>query len=74
MTRQELERAHTVAHIETIERTAGKAVMLDPDTFTSADSVAVAGLAAGAAVQAVKHALEGEGPTCRVGPAAGAPR
>ena len=64
VTRQELERAHTVAHIETIERTAGKAVMLDPDTFTSAESVAVAGLAAGAAVQAVKHAIQGEGPTC----------
>ena len=63
ITRQELERAHTAAHIEAIERTAGKAVMLDPDTFTSADSVAIAGLAAGAAVQAAKHALEGEGPT-----------
>jgi acetoin utilization deacetylase AcuC-like enzyme len=57
-TRQELERAHTGAHLDAIERTAGKAVMLDPDTFTSADSVTVAGLAAGAAIQAVEHALE----------------
>jgi acetoin utilization deacetylase AcuC-like enzyme len=37
--------------------------MLDADTFTSADSVVVAKLAAGAAVQAVELALEGGEPT-----------
>jgi acetoin utilization deacetylase AcuC-like enzyme len=63
-TRLELERAHTAAHVEAIERTAGKAVMLDPDTFTSADSADIAKLAAGAAVQAVELAVAGQGPTC----------
>ena len=38
--------------------------MLDPDTFTSADSVAIAKLAAGAAIQAVERALEAREPTC----------
>ena len=32
--------------------------MLDPDTFTSPESHEIAGLAAGAAVQAVEHALD----------------
>ena len=36
----------------------GQAVMLDPDTFTSADSVRIAALAAGAAVQAAEHARQ----------------
>ena len=64
VTRKELERAHTSAHIETIERTAGRAVMLDQDTFTSADSLTVARLAAGAAVQAVESALDSGKPAC----------
>ncbi len=64
VTREQLERAHTAAHIDAIERVAGRAVMLDPDTFTSADSVIVAGLAAGAAVQAVEHALERREAAC----------
>jgi acetoin utilization deacetylase AcuC-like enzyme len=63
-TRLELERAHTAAHVESIERTAGNAVMLDPDTFTSAESASVAKLAAGAAIQAVELAAAGQGPTC----------
>ena len=63
VTRQELERAHSAAHIEAIQRTAGRAVMLDPDTFTSADSVATADLAAGAAVQAVERAVQDREPT-----------
>jgi acetoin utilization deacetylase AcuC-like enzyme len=50
---------HTVEHIETIAATAGQpGVMLDPDTFTSPDSYEVALLAAGAAVQAMEHALD----------------
>lgn len=55
-TREELERAHTQEHIATIQRTSGRAVVLDPDTFTSTDSETVAILAAGAAVQAVEEA------------------
>jgi acetoin utilization deacetylase AcuC-like enzyme len=64
VTRQELQRAHSTAHIEAIERTAGRAAMLDPDTFTSADSVTIASLAAGAAVQAVECAVESRESTC----------
>ena len=61
-TQQELERAHTREHIATIQRTAGRAVVLDPDTFTSTDSETVALLAAGAAVQAVEEARSGGDP------------
>jgi acetoin utilization deacetylase AcuC-like enzyme len=55
-TREELLRVHDAAHVDAIERTNGKAVMLDPDTFTSPESYEVALLAAGAAVQAAEHA------------------
>src|SRR3954469_24673603 len=55
-TREELLRVHDAAHVDAIERTNGKAVMLDPDTFTSPESYDVALLAAGAAVQAAEHA------------------
>jgi acetoin utilization deacetylase AcuC-like enzyme len=53
----ELLRVHDAAYVDLLERSAGRAVMLDPDTFTSADSERVARLAAGAAVQAAEHAL-----------------
>jgi acetoin utilization deacetylase AcuC-like enzyme len=56
-TKAELVRVHDGAYVDLLERTAGRAVMLDPDTFTSPDSEAVARLAAGAAVQAVDHAI-----------------
>ena len=39
-------------------RHSGRAVMLDPDTFTSPESYEIAVLAAGAAVQAVDHVLD----------------
>lgn len=55
-TREELERVHTPAHIETIAATAGMAVMLDADTFTSPESYDVALLAAGAAIEAARYA------------------
>ena len=61
-TRAELARAHTARHLEAIERTSGRAVMLDPDTYTSPDSEAIARLAAGAATQAAEHALESRQP------------
>ena len=57
-TREELARVHDVAYIDGIAATAGRAVMLDPDTFTSPESYEVALLAAGAAVQAMQHALD----------------
>ncbi len=55
--REELERVHHPGYLDVIERTHGRAVMLDPDTFTSPESEAVARLAAGAAVQAAEHAM-----------------
>jgi acetoin utilization deacetylase AcuC-like enzyme len=56
-TRAELARVHTDAHLEAMASTAGRAVMLDADTFTSPESYEVALLAAGAAVQAAEHAI-----------------
>jgi acetoin utilization deacetylase AcuC-like enzyme len=57
-TREELLRVHDEAYVASIEAVDGRAAMLDADTFTSPESVEVARLAAGAAVQAVEHALE----------------
>lgn len=56
-TDEEILRVHTRAHLERIAATAGRAVMLDPDTFTSSESYDIARLAAGAAVQAAEHAV-----------------
>jgi acetoin utilization deacetylase AcuC-like enzyme len=61
-TREELERAHTARHLDAIERTSGRAVMLDADTYTSPDSEQVARLAAGAAIQAAEHAAQSREP------------
>jgi acetoin utilization deacetylase AcuC-like enzyme len=55
-TREDLERVHTTTHIETMAATAGMAVMLDADTFTSPETYDVALLAAGAAVDAARYA------------------
>jgi acetoin utilization deacetylase AcuC-like enzyme len=57
-TREELARVHTEAHVDAIAATAGRAVMLDPDTFTSPESYEIALLAAGATVQAAGHAID----------------
>ena len=57
-TRAELLRVHDAAHVDAIEATSGRAVMLDADTFTSPESYEIALLAAGAAVQAAEHALD----------------
>lgn len=54
----ELARVHDGAYLARIAATAGAPGMLDADTFVSPESVMVAGLAAGAAVQAAEHALE----------------
>ena len=57
-TREELARVHDAAHLDRIESVAGKPSMLDPDTFTSPESYEIALLAAGAAVQAARHAVQ----------------
>ena len=56
-THAELRRVHTQAHLDRVAATAGQAVMLDPDTFTSPDSYDIARLAAGAAIQAAENAV-----------------
>ena len=56
-TREELQRVHTAAYVEQVASTAGRAAMLDPDTFTSPESYEIALLAAGAAVDAARHAF-----------------
>jgi acetoin utilization deacetylase AcuC-like enzyme len=61
VTDDELLRVHTPEHLERMAAAAGRAVMVDLDTFTSPDSYAIARLAAGATVQAAEHAVaEGE--------------
>ena len=55
-TREELLRVHAADYLAMVAETAGRAVMLDPDTFTSPKSVEVAALAAGAAIEAAFHA------------------
>lgn len=54
--RDELLRVHSPAHLDGIEARAGKATMIDEDTFTSPETWEVAGLAAGAAIDAALHA------------------
>jgi acetoin utilization deacetylase AcuC-like enzyme len=56
--REELVRVHADAHVDAMAATSGRAVMLDPDTFTSPESYEIALLAAGAAVQAADHVLD----------------
>jgi acetoin utilization deacetylase AcuC-like enzyme len=58
----EIGRIHAAEHVTLIKETAGRAVALDPDTFTSPRTWEAARMAAGAAVSAVDHVLhEGAG-------------
>jgi acetoin utilization deacetylase AcuC-like enzyme len=61
-TRVELERVHDVDYLDRLAVTAGRAVMLDADTYTSPESLEIGSLAAGAAVQAAEHALDHQEP------------
>jgi acetoin utilization deacetylase AcuC-like enzyme len=58
VTAEELARVHDPAYLGKLACTAGRAVQLDADTYTSPESMEIAALAAGAAVQAVEHALD----------------
>jgi acetoin utilization deacetylase AcuC-like enzyme len=62
-TDRELCRVHDRDYVSSLRETAGRAIALDPDTFTSPDSYDVACLAAGAAVDAVDHVLRTGGRT-----------
>jgi acetoin utilization deacetylase AcuC-like enzyme len=55
-TREELARVHTAAYLDDIASRAGRATMIDEDTYTSPESVEVAALAAGATIEAALHA------------------
>jgi acetoin utilization deacetylase AcuC-like enzyme len=61
-TLDELAAVHDRDHIERIAGTAGRAAMLDADTFTSPESYDLARLAAGAAIVGADYALAGSGP------------
>jgi len=61
-TRDELLRVHAGEYLDTIAAAAGRAVMLDPDTFTSPESAEIAELAAGSAVAAAEYALQNGDP------------
>jgi acetoin utilization deacetylase AcuC-like enzyme len=54
--REDLARVHTAAYLDRVAASAGVADQLDPDTFTSPESHEIALLAAGAAMQAARHA------------------
>jgi acetoin utilization deacetylase AcuC-like enzyme len=57
-TMDELALVHDRRYLEQIAATAGRPTMLDADTFTSPESQDVALLAAGAALQAARHAVD----------------
>jgi len=61
-TREELARVHDEAYLDRLAANRGPAA-LDPDTFMSPESHEVALLAAGAAIEAARRALAGDGPT-----------
>jgi acetoin utilization deacetylase AcuC-like enzyme len=52
----DLARVHAEDYLADIAATAGRAVRLDPDTFTSPETETIARLAAGAAIEAATHA------------------
>jgi acetoin utilization deacetylase AcuC-like enzyme len=56
-TRDELLRVHAASYLERLEATRGRAAALEPDTYTSPETIDVALLAAGATIQAVEHAI-----------------
>ena len=58
-THEQLARVHDSAYLRRIAETAGQAIALDPDTYTSPETHEIALLAAGAAIDAVERVLSG---------------
>ena len=58
-THEQLARVHDAGYLERIAGTAGRASVLDPDTYTSPESYEIARLGAGAAVDAVELVMGG---------------
>lgn len=61
--RDELARVHSIAYLDVLFALEGRAVSLDADTFTSPESLGIALLAAGAAIDAAQVARETGAPT-----------
>src|SRR5262245_40152820 len=57
-TRDELALVHTSPYLDGLAASAGRATMLDPDTFTSPETHEIALLAAGATIDAAWHAWQ----------------
>src|SRR5918999_1957247 len=57
-THAQLSRVHSDAHLAAIDKAAGRAASLDPDTYTSPESRDVALLAAGAAIGGVEAIVQ----------------
>jgi acetoin utilization deacetylase AcuC-like enzyme len=62
-THDELARVHTAAYLADVAARAGRATMIDEDTFTSPESHEIACLAAGAAIDAARYAVRTGEPT-----------
>jgi acetoin utilization deacetylase AcuC-like enzyme len=58
-TREQILRVHDSAYLQSIAETAGRAMALDPDTYTSPESYDIALLAAGATIDAVERVWSG---------------
>jgi acetoin utilization deacetylase AcuC-like enzyme len=58
-TREQLARVHGTEYLRRIGETAGSAIALDPDTYTSPETSEIALLAAGAAVDGVERVMGG---------------
>jgi acetoin utilization deacetylase AcuC-like enzyme len=58
-TREQLARVHDSDYLRKIGDTIGVAVALDPDTYTSPETVEIARLAAGAAIDGVERVMAG---------------
>jgi len=56
-TPEQLARVHDSGYLRRISETAGRAIALDPDTYTSPESYEIALLAAGAAVDGVERVM-----------------
>jgi len=56
-THEQLARVHDAPYLQRLSETAGQAIALDPDTYTSPESHEIALLAAGAAVDAVERVM-----------------
>jgi acetoin utilization deacetylase AcuC-like enzyme len=60
-TGEQLARVHDADYLRRISETSGRAVALDPDTYTSPETSDIALLAAGAAVDAVERVMGAKG-------------